>query len=51
MKDYLLGQNAGGSREAITKGHIESVPILLPPLSLLAKFAEITVSIPEGFRG
>ena len=37
-KNYLLGMNAGGSREAVTKGHIESVPILFPPQSVLTQF-------------
>lgn len=27
-KAYLLGLNAGGSREAVTKAHIESVPLM-----------------------
>lgn len=38
VKEYLLGLNAGGSREAVTKGHIESVPILNPGRDLLLKF-------------
>jgi type I restriction enzyme S subunit len=29
-KAYLLGLNAGGSREAVTKAHIESVPLMDP---------------------
>lgn len=32
MKSYIEGFNAGGSRRAITKGHIESFQLPLPPL-------------------
>ena len=41
-KAYLAGMDAGGSRQAITKGHIESVPVLYPGDHLLARFAELT---------
>lgn len=44
-KDYLMALDAGGSREAVTKGHIELVPILKPPLNLLARFDEVTSSV------
>ena len=37
-KDYLLGLNAGASREAVTKSHIESVPILMPDPCILEHF-------------
>lgn len=37
-KAYLLGRNAGASREAVTKGHIESVPLLDPGPKLMAAF-------------
>jgi type I restriction enzyme S subunit len=37
-KTYLLGLNAGGSREAVTKAHIESVPVLDPGADLLSRF-------------
>jgi len=33
VKSYIEGFNAGGSRRAITKGHIESFEIPLPPLA------------------
>lgn len=33
VKSYIESFNAGGSRRAITKGHIESFEIPLPPLS------------------
>lgn len=32
MKDFMLGHSAGGTRKAITKGHILSFPIPLPPI-------------------
>lgn len=38
VKDYLLGMNTGGSREAVTKSHIESVPILNPGRDVLLRF-------------
>lgn len=44
-KDYLMGLNAGASREAVTKGHIESVPILKPSPEILACFDEATSSV------
>lgn len=43
-KDYLMGLNAGASREAVTKGHIESIPILKPSPEILACFDEATSS-------
>ena len=33
VKNYVEGFNAGGSRRAITKGHIEQFEIPLPPIS------------------
>jgi type I restriction enzyme S subunit len=44
-KEFLLGLNAGGSREAVTKAHIESVPIIRPSDAVLAAFKEITNAI------
>ena len=44
-KSYLMGLNAGASREAITKGHIESAPILRPPTDLLESFKALTTSV------
>ncbi|WP_374563484.1 hypothetical protein [Ideonella sp.] len=41
-KSFLLGLNAGASREAITKGHIESLEVLVPAPELLASFQAIT---------
>lgn len=35
MKAWLLGHSAGATRKAITKGHLESVPLLLPPEEIL----------------
>lgn len=41
-KNYLLGLNAGASREAITKAHIESLVLLTPDPELLAAFQTTT---------
>lgn len=44
-KDYLMGCNAGASREAVTKGHIESVPTIKPSSHLLNLFQHFTEPI------
>lgn len=44
-KDYLMGLNAGASREAVTKAHIESVPILNPGAALLGAFEKTVAPI------
>ena len=41
-KDLLRGQNAGASREAVTKGHIEAVITLVPSEDLLQRFIVLT---------
>lgn len=41
IKVYMESFNAGGSRRAITKGHIESFEIPLPPLPTQRRIAEI----------
>lgn len=41
-KDFLLGLNAGASREAITKAHIESLEVLVPGPELLTAFRVAT---------
>lgn len=41
-KEYLLGMNAGASREAVTKSHIESVPIVKPNSTVLEEFRSAT---------
>lgn len=40
-KHYIEGFNAGGSRRAITKGHIEAFNIPLPPLQIQQDIAHI----------
>ncbi|HHQ4930135.1 TPA: restriction endonuclease subunit S [Aeromonas hydrophila] len=45
IKSYLLGLNAGASREAITKAHIESLTLLIPCPELLAAFQTATVPL------
>lgn len=42
IKSFLLGLNAGASREAITKAHIESLEVLVPGSDLLASFQSMT---------
>jgi type I restriction enzyme S subunit len=44
-KDYLIGLNAGGSREAVTKAHIESTPVFRPSGGVLAAFQQVTDAI------
>ncbi len=41
IKSYIESFNAGGSRRAITKGHIESFVIPIPPMSVQCAIAEI----------
>ncbi|WP_434703728.1 restriction endonuclease subunit S [Pseudomonas sp. Z1-12] len=45
IKSYLLGLNAGASREAITKAHIESLTLLTPGPLLLAAFQTATAPL------
>ena len=42
MKQRLIGLNAGATREAVTKGHLQAVRIVVPPLAILQCFAETT---------
>ncbi len=37
-KGYLIGMDAGASRQAVTKGHIESVLVVEPPSDILAEW-------------
>lgn len=46
-KRFLMGQNAGASREAVTKSHIESVPTLDPGAEVLAQFAKLVSSFQD----
>ena len=43
-KEYLLGFDAGGSRAAITKGHLEEAEIVIPNDNALAEYARLTNS-------
>lgn len=45
IKSYLLGLNAGASREAITKAHIESLTLLIPCPELLYAFQSATTPL------
>lgn len=44
-KSHLLGMDAGASRQAVTKGHIESVPILEPPDRILAVWGRLVAPL------
>jgi type I restriction enzyme S subunit len=44
-KAYLMGLNAGASREAVTKGHLESVPMINPGRSLLERFGKTVATL------
>jgi type I restriction enzyme S subunit len=44
-KNHLLGLNAGGSREAVTKSHIESLKLLVPSDDLLSRFGAVVASM------
>lgn len=41
MKDHLIGHDAGGTRPAITKAHLETAPLVVPPPELLRAFQRI----------
>ena len=45
IKSYLLGLNAGASREAITQAHIEALMLLTPGPELLAVFQTATAPL------
>lgn len=47
VKDYIEGFNAGGSRRAITKAHIESFQLALPPLHEQHAIAEVLGMLDE----
>jgi type I restriction enzyme S subunit len=47
-KAHLMGLNAGASREAITKGHLESLPIIEPREELLKCFGNAVAAIYAG---
>jgi len=42
MKDQMIGLNAGATREAITKGHLQNLEIIAPSTSVLEAFDEVT---------
>jgi type I restriction enzyme S subunit len=42
LKDYLIGHDAGGTRQAITKVHLEAVPLVTPSPELLRAFQQVT---------
>lgn len=38
IKDFLIGLNTGATRQAVTKGNLETVPVLHPSLNVLDAF-------------
>ena len=46
-KRYMESFNTGGSRRALTKGHIESFEVLLPPLQLQKRISGILSAYDE----
>ena len=47
VKPYIESFNAGGSRRAITKGHIESFEVPLPPLPTQHRIADILSALDD----
>jgi type I restriction enzyme S subunit len=47
VKEYVIGHDAGGTRKALTKGHIESFLIPLPPLPEQKAIASILGSLDD----
>lgn len=47
VKEYVEAFNAGGSRRAITKAHIESFVVPLPPLSTQKAIAQILAELDD----
>lgn len=42
MKDEMIGLNAGATREAVTKGHLQNLRIIAPPPDILRAFDDTT---------
>lgn len=47
VKSYIESFNAGGSRRAVTKGHIESFEVALPPIPVQQAIAKALGSLDE----
>jgi len=45
MKAYLMGFNTGATREAVTKEHLEQIPVLFPDRHVLEAFERATSPI------
>ena len=45
MKEFPLGLSAGATRHAVTKGHLENIPVLRPPAEVLRAFREMVAPI------
>lgn len=42
MKEHLMGFNAGATREAVTKGHLQAIRLITPPDNLFRAFDAFT---------
>lgn len=47
MKAYMLGHSSGGTRKAVTKGHILSFPIPLPPFPEQQGIADVLCGLDD----
>jgi type I restriction enzyme S subunit len=47
MKRLMLGHSAGGTRKAITKGHLEKFLIVVPPLAEQRRIAELLEALDD----
>ena len=45
MKEHLIGFNAGATREAVTKGHLQSVCLAVPSQQIMESFGDVVASI------
>jgi type I restriction enzyme S subunit len=45
MKEFLIGFDAGGTRQAVTKAQLETVPILVPSDTILTRFDQLTEAL------
>jgi len=47
MKKYMLGHSSGGTRKAITKGHILSFPVPIPPIDEQDRIARVLQALDD----
>ncbi|RYD60128.1 MAG: restriction endonuclease subunit S [Verrucomicrobiaceae bacterium] len=44
-KDYLMGLDTGATRKAVTKGHLETTPVLCPTEEVLTRFTQLAAPL------